>query len=1149
MALPAAQAQPNINKLLDRVEEALRGQNPTISAFRISAIRNQIERVVSDPSANTAGVMASLGINITDRETLRSLETEITQTKQELIEAQKEAESKNEVKEEQPKEQTGGGGGDDDVVAENRRVPRIPRLRRQGTDRRSKKAKPQKQSPEEEQQSIKPSEQETNLPPKPKETQLPKQLQDLNTQIAALENNLELAGAKANPSIREQILNRKEQLTREKAVLERNLTYLEELNKYNKIKQEFGSYTQAVEKLSQNQPNAAPEEIRKQKAQKFATLQNQARYLEQSEQRLGRMADQVGPDLQKYKPETIKPQSNSELIERDLIQGGFDFAADLSKEDVRKIARERSNPYDVIGINKDKATPQNLKAAYSTTLARLAKSDDPNAAAAIKNLQSTYGLLNSVSNEMTQDQVREMADKMLLERAKARAAATRKELKQGKNIWEQKIEKKEKVNIRDWYSNRKKDYESRKGQYYRTGLGYLPRKAGQGTMFLGKQAGRGVGAIGRAGRKGVAGIGRSIATSRIVQWTGKTRLGRWTFEKGRQISILPRRLRNGLARIDESIGDRISRKLDRDVKYKRYQPQRKAFSGLGIKRLYNDLGTINLKKKYEERKSKSKSKTLLAVGVGAKAYLGKILNTLNNVRRIVQNGAYTMSGLKTLNNGAKALSNSITNTKTRIMGGVVGKGLIGAQRALNGVRALARATGSGLRYGAIGAGLALAMGGGTPAILAAAALSGGAGAALKLTTDTLNSTKLSPFGRIADFQKAHGVLGKEMRLQQGLSASRSLTTRGYTFARSLNTGFYGFAGGAAIAALLGASPLVALAAGATAGGAALGARYLTGRLAVNASAKIATSSTLMALGKLPFMELVGLATAAPWINSQLSAMRAQGLDYFSANWSPTHLKSWLNYLKGAELGFNVGGIYGGISAMAAIQGINLGAAALGTLSGAGIGIAIAYATGTPIGTFMVAGGIIGGITGGFIGTIIGTPLFGVALGSVISYIGSQIGAAIDKLLGNVDVLKNVLAGLSLMKTLYDFVDTLTKKFDPTAAFGLAFALVMMGTTLVDLGFDKIPDNQSTRPSQSVAQAAPASRIKGETIEIITLDCETDSDHKLYNPKTSEVTQILKTGEIYEIHTNDAIFKNITKPARIEKYATLGNGVFVGSCNP
>ncbi len=645
----------------------------------------------------------------------------------------------------------------------------------------------------------------------------------------------------------------------------------------------------------------------------------------------------------------------------------------------------------------------------------------------------------------------------------------------------------------------------------------------------------------------------------------------------------------------DAVGRSILKRLDIEIEEPDRRPTRINSAGVAdpmYKQRKRKRSTI-LRKYIEKRKRQGKKGTHgfnpLTLGkVLWEVYIQPKIDFIKDVAHSVKEAAATYSGYRKLMRTKDAIGGKIATVKTKFWGGKLGKGLVRINQGINGVKALARASVSGLKAGGATLITASILTGGltTPAILVAGG-AGLVGTGAKLISDTLNSRVLHPIGRVAEFQKRFGIakyLNEDGQLIQKFVPRSKLLM----FSNSINSTFYGMAIGTALSTIIpGLGPVAGMLIGGGAGFAAkFGSQYAMNKVIE----RLGALSGETTLGKFititsgtPIFSVASIATSIPWIDSQIQGIRKYGLKFIQDQWFSFSFKdlsilkstlNWVNLLNTISSSWSIGSWAAG----AGLSATALGGMALGGVTGFVVGAAIASSLGMTVATGAVIGAALGTVVGGVIGSTFG-PI-GTFIGSFVgSTAGTLLGSVYDTIkskLGELDALGStlsaILGALSLFKGIWDFFKTLSEKFNPGGVLSFALTLIF-GLPLLMKMTNSVTENTGSQNNQNTSQQAQISsneaialignldnkeiafqnnltnNIAGKYSNRTIIDCAETENKKIINPKTSLVTKITYKNGLYFVQTEDYIFNNILQINKtLETYATATKGEIIGTCN-
>ena len=848
---------------------------------------------------------------------------------------------------------------------------------------------------------------------------------------------------------------------------------------------------------------------------------------------------QIQPDVPEslvhiaQQEETTRSQRLESAVANRIIKGNLQPG---DPRDIEVILRS-NNPLEVLGVSEDSdfLTTRQISENYKDILAGLYLSEDPRAGEARQKLtEQTAPFVDALSQEDSSGKIIEKSTYRKLRIEKKEQQEAEQTAKQARsNVAATKNEYADyglNFSANEWLASRKKEYYERKRKAIRS----LPRN----IVLTAATA---------------TDLYETSPLKAGVDIVAKTRAGNWLgtkIEAGKEKVIsFGSGAKSMLQNLDNNIAESVVERTSREVTIRKYHPRKR-----GYKLGRTSTVTTSVKDNYQKRKEKEQSvKTWMAVKALYAMTIGRVINTVKTAVRAARDVAYTKTGMKFLKNRTSALSSKIS---TKFWGGTGGKTVLFAQRGLNGLRAVGRAIPSGLAFSAV-TGLVLAASGlGLPAV---PIIGMGALASLaKIGADTLSSKVPSSIKLIYNLQEKFGVFNTQKYIMDvGMLEDAMLDGRNMIYGsrgrltsllRSWNGGMYGMGIGAIIGGILG-SPLIGAAIGLPAG---LAVKYALDRSMNNILANLATKPWFQTLSKMPFLEAVGLMRSIPWFNYHIDGFRKDFGKHLSKEWLV-----WKNPLVAignlAHLGLTAHSAFAlagwARAAMASLTTAQRIGAGLGAVAGS---LAAIYIFGLPIGAGVIIGGSVGAMIGGALGTFIPIPFVGTTIGMIVgSFLGTTIGGFIDKLLGKVNVLEQLLGAFSGIKGILDFLKALSERFDPMGAFGLALTVIFSLSYLSQIQLDEVhydnskTDTQASGSSSSTSQISP---ILGENVESQTVDCLKEANKTIINPKTDTVIKILLENGSYQIHTNSYKFINILQPrTKIEVQGTLIKGELIGTC--
>ncbi len=711
--------------------------------------------------------------------------------------------------------------------------------------------------------------------------------------------------------------------------------------------------------------------------------------------------------------------------------------------------------------------------------------------------------------------------------------------------------------------------------------------------------------LGLAGSGGYA-VGKFFGSKAL---SGAKTTGRWVDRKVLESNPVGRKLKSGSKRVGRGIRgfgrnirgfgqwtvssyDQMSEKIlnSRVISREFKQHDRvKSYDSIGAFKLRTNKKKSILAHYQKLREKKGKKKTRLnpftllkaAWDVVVQPQIDRIKGIFHTAKEFVA----TYSGFRRAMRIKNAIGDKITGVKTNLMGGRVGRTLIRANRALNGARAVLRATQNGFKTGGLTLATgAILTGGFSAPVVALGAMSGLAGFGSKIVSDTLNSKVVSPIKWVADQQQRFGI-AKYIDIETGKFTQNFIPkSKLLMISNSINSAIYGANIGYLAGILIpGLNPLVGATLGAVSfGGAKFGSQWIVNKILMklsNVSSESWLGRFINVAGTMPVFSAGSLMTSIPWIDSQIRGIRAGGFDfikdqYFNFSFNDFQILNtalnWLSGINTIQSAWSLGSWAIGATGVASRA---FGAIGAGMIAGGITGSLIAGALGLSVGTGAIIGGMVGGVIGGvLLGSII--PVWGHFIGSWIgSTIGKLVGSVIDTILDkakDIDVLGQALStlfgALSFFKGIFDFFRTLTEKFDASKSISFALTLLFglpVLTKIIDSNsiLTNSPDDLSQESEQVdsidlnskpnlVFANNNNSLVQGESSTKQIIDCLKTKNHKIYNPKRSIITKIQKekTTNTYTIHTKNFIFKNIYNiNLNLEKYSTINSQILIGDC--
>ncbi len=823
--------------------------------------------------------------------------------------------------------------------------------------------------------------------------------------------------------------------------------------------------------------------------------------------------------------------TRSEKLKREVLEEIDTVTGSMQKRAIRRILSE-TNPLKALDLNDaETLTPAEINQRYKNLLATLYNSDDPNADRAIRTLQYRVDkFIDTINDTDDTQKIRDQASEITALNRERGAEENKKlyRLASDQN-WEDFSMSFRTSEIIE--GMRKKYYERRKEAVVTLSAKTLLPAAEWTSAGFGKlKTGT------RQGARRVYGS-RLFAPVRfgVDKWSS-SRFGGWVNQK-------PGQIRTFFSNVDQGFANFITNKVNINVSFGDYEKRKRGFNTR-----FSLRNRTSTREEYERRKKKSKSRsqTLLALRGLYEVTVGRAVNAIKNAVSFAKDAAYTYTGMKRL-----------SRMKTAMWNGRVGKSFVLARRGYNGLTAGARAVGSGARIGVISGLVGAAIGLGPAAIPVAGAMTL-LGTANQLLSDTLASRSPSPFKFIARFQSKYGYLGTKHYLNSVRMEGPAVATfRGprhwiSSASRSLNAGFYGMGIGTLIGTALG-NPLLGAAIGF---GTAYSGRLILDRVTNNIVAKAMENQWMARLASMPFFESVGLLSSIPWISNQmkfLSNLDIKGL-----------VGEWVNFRKPLHMLANLGTALDSlhnVKMLLSFSGVStrllMGTSALG----AGLGLIIAtQVLGLSLTTGVVAGAMVGGIIGVAIGSAFLGPIGTILFSTIGSTLGAIFGSWIDKLTGQINVGNQLFGLLSFLKSILDFLKSISGKFDPMAAFGLTLSIIFSVGYLSEIKFSEVYNDSSktTQSHQVTAQKSIENPTQAMVLGIdekadnsyekVTINCLENSEYAIYNPNKSTITSIEKINNYYTIETEHNIFINITKPARnLETYGSISKTSLVGTC--